>query len=133
MNPKFSRTPLPLLLALISVFMAVPACSTTGTPTPTNPGSPGTVFKNCSSQAAEQAAQQILGAVTQALATGNYIGALAGLVTTYGQAEVACAVELAINELQKRVDATPTTQAVDPVLLTQISNGKSWLETYGAK
>lgn len=132
MNP-IRRTPLPFLLALLAVFMAVPACSTTGTPTPVNPGSPGTIFKNCSSQAAEAAAQQILGAVEQALATGNYIAALGTLATTYGVAEVACAVELAVNELQKRVDATPSAQAVDPVLLTQISNAKSWLASNGAK
>jgi len=125
------RTPLPLLLALIAVFMAIPACATTGS---TDGGtSPGTAFKNCSSQAAEQAAEQILGDVTQALATGNYLTILASLATQYGAAEVACAVELAINELQKRVDATPTTQAVDPVLLTQISNGKSYLAANGAK
>ena len=132
MNP-IRRIALPFLLALLSVFMAVPACTTTGTPTPTNPGSPGTIFKNCSSQAAEQAAQEILGAVTQAIATANYVAALAGLVAQYGAAEVACAVELAVNELQKRVDATPAAQAVDPVLLTSIANGKSWLADHGAK
>ncbi len=133
MNHKFSHhTPLPLLLALIAVFMAIPACATTGTPTPVNP-SPGTTFKNCSSQAAEQAAQQILGDVTAAIATGNYLTILATLATQYGAAEVACAVELAVNELQKHVDATPTTQEVDSVLLTSIANGKSWLQANGVK
>ena len=127
------RGALPFLLALLSVFMAVPACVTGGTPTPTNPGSPGTTFKNCTTQALETAAQGILGAVTQAIATGDYVAALAGLVTQYGAAEVACAVELAVNELQKRADATPSTAAIDPVLLTQISNGKSWLASNGAK
>lgn len=132
MNP-IRRAALPLLLALLSVFMAVPACVTGGTPTPTNPGSPGTTFKNCTTQALETAAQGILGAVQAAIATSNYVAALAGLVTQYGVAEVACAVELAVNELQKRVEATPSTQAVDPVLLTQIANGRAWLAQNGAK
>lgn len=122
---------LPFLLAL--AFAGCPAtCQTTPTTVDGGP-SPGTIFKNCSSQAAEAAAQQILGAVTQAIATGDYVAALAGLVTQYGAAEVACAVELAVNELQKRADATPSTAAIDPVLLTQISNGKSWLASNGAK
>lgn len=123
-----------VLAALALTFAGCPATCQSPNPGTVDGGtSPGTVFKNCSSQAAEQAAQQILGAVEQALATGNYIAALGTLATTYGVAEVACAVELAVNELQKRIDATPSAQAVDPVLLTQIANGKSWLSTNGAK
>jgi len=133
---KLSRRagPISLLVLVAAMFAGCPAtCQSPGPGTPDGGPSPGTVFKNCSTQAIEQAAQSILGAVTQALATGNYIGALATLVTQYGAAEVACAVELAVNELQKRVEATPSTQEVDPVLLTQIANGKSWLATNGAK
>lgn len=123
---------LPLLLAL--TFAGCPATCQSPNPGTVDGGpSPGTTFKNCSTQALETAAQQILGDVTAAIATSNYVAILAGLVTQYGAAEVACAVELAVNELQKRVDATPSTQAVDPVLLTQISNGKAWLASNGAK
>lgn len=84
LSMKLSRrvVPLPLFLVLIAMFAGCPAtCQSPSPGTPDGGASPGTIFKNCSSQAAEQAAQQILGAVTQALATGNYIGALAGLVT----------------------------------------------------
>lgn len=130
----YRRAAFPLLVVLVAVFAGCPAtCQSPSSGTVDGGTSPGTTFKNCSSQAAEQAAQGILGAVTQALATGNYVAALAGLVAQYGAAEVACAVELAVNELEKRVEATPSTQAVDPVLLTQISNGKSWLAANGAK
>ena len=121
-------------LLVVGIAALVSGCTaTTSTGGGTTPVSPGTTFKNCSSTAAVQAAQSILSDVTTALATGNYIAALATLVTQYGSAEVACAVELAVNEVQSRLDNTPTTAAPDPLLLTEISNGKSWLATNGAK
>lgn len=132
MNP-IRRVALPFLLALLSVFMAVPACTTTGTPTPTNPGSPGTTFTNCSDAAGQAAAQQIVPQVIQALATGNYVGALATLAATYGQAEVVCAVQLAVNEIQTRLDHTPAASAPDPLLVTEHANGTAWLAQNGAK
>jgi hypothetical protein len=123
-----------LLLAVLFVFAGCPAtCQSPGPTTVDGGPGPSTTFKNCSTQALETAAQGILGAVTQAIATADYVAALAGLVTQYGAAEVACAVELAVGELQQRVDATPSAQAVDPVLLTQIANGKAWLAAHGAK
>ena len=131
------RIALPFLLALLSVFVAVPGCALTGTPTPTNPGTPpnnpGTTFTNCSDAAGQAVAQQIVPQVIQALATGNYVGALATLATQYGQAEVVCAVQLAVNEIQTRLDHTPTASAPDPLLLTEHANGTAWLAQNGAK
>jgi hypothetical protein len=126
---KYSILP---LFAIVFIFAGCPATCQSPNPT-TVDGGPGTTFKNCSTQALEAASQGILGAVTQAIATSDYVAALAGLVTQYGAAEVACAVELAVNELEKRLDATPTTQKADPVLVEQIANGKAWLSTNGAK
>lgn len=108
-------------------------CATTPTGGGTTPVSPGTAFKNCSSQAAIDTAKGILGSVTQALATGNYVAAIASLALQYGQAEVACAVELAVAEIQQRLDNTPANAAPDPLLVTQNTNGKAWLAQYGAK
>lgn len=125
---------LPFLATLALVFAGCPATCQSPNPGTVDGGtSPGTIFKNCSTQALEQASQGILGAVTTAIATANYVAALAGLVTRYGAAEVACAVELAVNELQQRLDATPSTQAPDPVLVASIANGRAWLAANGAK
>ena len=123
------RVALPFLLALLSVFMAVPACGTGGTPPPTNPGtpSPGTTFTNCTEDAGRAVAQQLVPQVLQALATGNYVGALATLATQFGTAEVVCAVQLAVGELQQRLDNTPSTAAPDPLVVTQMANAKAWL------
>lgn len=123
---KLTHAALPLLLAL--TFAGCPATCQSPNPGTVDGGvSPGTTFKNCSDQAAVQAAQQILPIVVQALATGNYVVALAALVAQYGQAEVVCAVQLAVNEIQSRLDNTPATAAPDPLLVTEHANGVAWL------
>lgn len=132
MSFKSSRITLPFLLALLSVS-AVPACATGGTPTPTNPGSPGTTFTNCTEDAGKAVAQQIVPQVLQALATGNYVGALATLATQFGTAEVICAVQLAEAELKQRLDNTPTTAAPDPLLVQQHDRAQAWLASNGAQ
>lgn len=118
-----------LFVAVLLFALAAASCA--GAVPPTN--NPGTTFANCSDQAAIEAAQQLLPKVTQALATGDYVNALAGLVTQYGEAEVVCAVQLAVNELQGRFDNTPKTQAPDPLLVTEIANGKAWLVQHPMK
>ena len=118
---------------VLLVALSVGCTTTTTAGGGTTPVSPGTAFKNCSSQAAITTAQGILGAVTQALATGNYVTILATLATQYGAAEVACAVELAVAELQQRFDNTPAAAAPDPLLVSELQNGKAWLAQYGAK
>ena len=122
-----------ILSAVVLLALLGTGCATTPSGGGTTPVTPGTTFKNCSSEALTQAATGILGAVTQALATGNYVGAVAGLVTMYGEAEVACAMELAVSEIQQRLDNTPTNATLDPVLVAQHKNGQAWLADYAAK
>ena len=109
---------------ILTFFLA--ACATTGT-------GPVSTFDNCSSAAGQAAATSILGAVTTALATGDYEAELAKLVATYGAAEVICAVQLAVAELQKQFDAAPSASEVDPLVASELTHGKAYLAKNAAK
>lgn len=71
---------------------------------------PVTTFGHCSTQALETAAQSILGRVTTALATGDYVDQLAALATEVGGAEVGCAVDLVIAEFTVKAARTDDTE-----------------------
>ena len=102
------------------------ACATTGT-------GPVSTFDNCSSAAGQAAATSILGAVTTALATGDYEAELAKLAATYGVAEVICAVQLAVAELQKKVEGAASASEVDPLVSTELTHGNAYLTKHAAK
>ena len=103
---------------ILCLFLA--ACATTGT-------GPVSTFDNCSTAAGQAAATSILGAVTTALATGDYEAQLALLAAKYTASEVVCAVQLAVAELQKKADAAASTAEVDPLVATSLAHGKAYL------
>lgn len=107
-----------LTALILTLFIA--ACATTGT-------GPVATFDNCSSAAGQAAATSILGAVTTALATGDYEAQLAILAAKYTAAEVVCAVQLAVAELQKKADAAPSTSEVDPLVASELAHGNAYL------
>jgi hypothetical protein len=91
-----------LLLAL-----ALAGCPPAGNgPTPTPIGT----FGHCSSAAVRNTAEGILGDVVTALATGDYVAALAKLGAKFGAAEVGCAVDLAIAEFSAKAQRSPDAQ-----------------------
>lgn len=100
---------------ILCLFLA--ACATTGT-------GPVATFDNCSSAAGQAAASGLLGQVTTALATGDYEAELAKLVATYGAAEVICAVQLAVAELQKKAASN------DPLVGVELTNGNAYLKAH---
>lgn len=71
---------------------------------------PVTTFGHCSTAALETAAQGILGRVTTALATGDYVDQLATLAAEVGGAEVGCAVDLVIAEFSAKAARTDDTE-----------------------
>lgn len=103
---------------ILTLFFA--ACATGGT-------GPVATFDKCSSQAGQDAAKSILGAVTTALATGDYEAQLALLVAKYGSAEVICAVQLAVSELQKKAASG------DKLIGTELANGQAYLAAHPAE
>jgi hypothetical protein len=111
------------LNGIILCFFA--ACATSGT-------GPVATFDNCSSAAGQAAATSILGAVTTALATGDYEAQLALLAAKYSAAEVICAVQLAVSELQKKVDAAPSASQVDPLVASELAHGNAYLTAHAA-
>lgn len=113
-----------LNVAILCLFLG--ACATTGT-------GPVATFDNCSSAAGQAAATGILGAVTTALATGDYEAELAILAAKYTAAEVICAVQLAVAELKKKVEAAPSASEVDPLVASELSHGNAYLTKHAAK
>lgn len=82
---------------------------------------PVTAFGHCTTAALMKSSQGILGNVMTALATGQYVGELAQLATTFGAAEVGCAVDLAIAELRDQASAGNDAQVV-----LMLSRGQAW-------
>lgn len=113
-------------LSTLILVLFLAACATTGT-------GPVATFDNCSSTAGQAAATSILGAVTTALATGDYEAQLAILAAKYTTAEVVCAVQLAVAELQKKADAAASTSEVDPLVASELANGNAYLVKHVAK
>lgn len=109
---------------ILCLFLA--ACATTGT-------GPVATFDNCSSAAGQAAASSILGAVTTALATADYAAQLAILAAKYTSAEVICAVQLAVAELQTKLDAAPSASEADPLVATELAHGNAYLAKNAAK
>jgi hypothetical protein len=103
---------------ILCLFLA--ACATTGT-------GPVSTFDNCSTAAGQAAATSILGAVTTALATSDYEAQLALLAAKYTAAEVVCAVQLAVAELQKKAESN------DPLVGVELTNGQAYLAAHAAQ
>lgn len=103
---------------ILCLFLA--ACATTGT-------GPVATFDNCSSDAGQAAAKSILGAVTTALATSDYEAQLALLAAKYTAAEVVCAVQLAVAELQKKAASD------DKLIGVELTNGQAYLVEHAAQ
>lgn len=104
-----------LTALILTLFIA--ACATTGT-------GPVSTFDNCSTAAGKAAAEGILGAVTTALATDDYEAELAKLAAKYGAAEVICAVQLAVAELQKKAASN------DSLVGVELTNGQQYLAAH---
>lgn len=111
-----------LSAAILVLFLAVAACATVP---PGTPATPGSTFDACSDTALKTAAEGILGAVTSALATNDPEGQLAILVGTYTAAEVLCAVQLAVAELQKKA-------AADPLAAKELTAGQAYLAKHAS-
>jgi hypothetical protein len=104
------------LLALIVLTLLL-GCATVP---PGTPATPVTTFDACSNTALKTAAQSILGAVTSALATGDPEGALAVLAGQTSAAEVLCAVQLVVAELQTKAEA-------DALAAKELAAGQAYL------
>lgn len=92
---------------------------------PGTPATPVTTFDACSTAALTTASEGILGEVTTALATGDYEAELAILATKYTVAEVTCAVQLAVTELQTKAAA-----GTDKLAATELANGQAYLAAH---
>lgn len=92
---------------VLAFAFVVTACATTATP---DGGTPGAAFGHCSSVALQAAGETLLGRVTTALATGDYVDQLAALATQFGAAEVGCGVDLVIAEFTKRAARSDDTE-----------------------
>ena len=69
------------------------------------PGAPPTpvgTFGHCTTEALRTASEGILGDVTTALATGDYVSAVNALAVRFGTAEVGCAIDLVIAEFRAK-------------------------------
>jgi hypothetical protein len=99
------------LAALVGIFLLTSAlgCPKGGTPVPGTP-TPTETLGHCTTDALRNASESILGDVTTALATGNYVGAVADLVGKFGVAEVGCAVDLIISEFSAKAARTNDTE-----------------------
>ena len=122
-------TPLPLLLALLSVFMAVPACP--GCPglvnTPTNPDGGAadgpTAFERfgtCTTDVIKDRANGLLDDVASAVATGDYKTQLKNLAVSAGWAEAKCAVDLFIDMMTGRK------ASADALAAAQLQRAQDW-------
>lgn len=87
--------------------------------------SAGQTFVDCSQTALHDAYLGILPDIETALATGNYVGGLAALVTQYGLAEVECGVAWVVDKANGMAQTT-----ADPVQLTEANNGRAWLAAH---
>ncbi len=99
----------------------VAACAKCATVPPGAPPTPVTTFAGCTSDALRAASEGILGEVTTALATGDYVSALAQLATTFGTAEVGCAVDLVIAEFKQKAARSPDAQVA-----LVLKNAQAW-------
>lgn len=105
-----------VVLMLASALTAL-GCATTSTPT----SPPITTFGHCSSAALTAASQGILGRVTTALATGDYVDQVAELAKEVGAAEVGCAVDLVISEFTAKA-----ARSDDAMVGTVLAHAQSW-------
>lgn len=94
-----------LLAAIICIGLV--GCPKGGTPVPVTPA---TTFGHCTTTALSTAAEGILGEVTTALATGDYVTAVSNLATKFGAAEVGCAIDLVIAEFTAKAARSNDTE-----------------------
>ena len=97
---------LKLLIALAGLCAA---CTLTKTSSDSG-ATPGQAFGHCSTQALAKASTAILGDVTSSLAAADYDNALVQLATTYGAAEVGCAVDLVIAQFTTKASRSNDAQ-----------------------
>lgn len=108
------------LRLLIALAGLCAACATTATPD--GGTSPATTFGHCTTDALKKSGEGLLGQVMTALATGDYVSALAQLGTTFGTAEVGCAVDLAVAELHGLHGAAPD----EVTVTTMLNRAQAW-------
>lgn len=96
-------------LAILVFALAVSGCTLTKAPVDGGT-TPGVAFGHCTSSALTTSAEGILGDVTTALATGDYVGGVAALATKFGTAEVGCAIDLVIAEFSAKASRTNDAQ-----------------------
>lgn len=97
------------VLLLLGIGFALQACTLTKAPVDGGT-TPGAAFGHCTSSALTTSAEGILGDVTTALATGDYVGGVAALATKFGTAEVGCAIDLIIAEFSAKASRTDDAQ-----------------------
>jgi hypothetical protein len=97
-----------LLLALLSVSMAVPGCTTTGTPPPATPVLTKVVdVVDCAADKVQSQLPSIITDVTTDLLSKDYVGLLTKLAQRVGDDAVVCAVALAATAAENRKAAHP--------------------------
>lgn len=95
------------VVLLLGLSLGLTAC--TKNP-PGAPPTPAGTFGHCTTDAIRTASQGILGEVTTALVTGDYVGELNKLAVTFGTAEVGCAVDLVIAEFRAKAARSDDTE-----------------------
>lgn len=102
-----------LLIAALLIFGGAATCQK-----PTNPVVAGAI--NCAEQGVHNAALVVIDDVASALATGDYMAALADLVKKFGEGAVDCAV--------REVAGTSVQHAqIDQLEATKAEHAKAWL------
>lgn len=109
---------LPVVLLLAAGLALMTGCPPT--PPPGTAATPVQTFDACSTDNIKSAGISHLGDVARATLTGDYIGALAVLATTYGIPEIRCAVQLF-------VDTTARKAAMDTTAQLQRERAQAWL------
>lgn len=92
------------------VLLAVLAgCPKGGTPVPGTP-TPIQALGHCTTDALRHASEGIIGELTTALVTGDYVAAVAELAGKFGVDEVGCAIDLVISEFSAKAARTNDTE-----------------------
>lgn len=107
--------PMPFLLALISIWMAVPSCAGRV------PG-PVTDFGQCLSDSVAPQVAAILADVAAALESHDYMALLANIGRRAGFSIVDCAVSQLLGRARGRYEATGDARAKD-----EIARSHTWL------
>jgi hypothetical protein len=113
-------------LALLSVFLAIPAC-THNTPT----GSPPTGLLDCGVEAVTRCAPQAMPAVNTCLSNaGDWQACLIGLIPT-----IACGSETilacAVRQVGSSASASAQTNPADGVSARQAQRAREWIASRG--